>query len=116
MLAVVQHILRHKIDWQLPAFETADFTAALCPFPETVIPERRRTREFVTSVFARNEVFRPEPGALSPKRERAGQGADDLRCENTGQKFIPSIFQGPDSPLTARYAGLARVRPRSCDL
>ena len=63
MLAVFQHILRHKIDWQLPAFETADFTAALRHFPEPVIPERRRTREYISSVFARSEVFRPEPGA-----------------------------------------------------
>ena len=61
MLAVFQHILRHKIDWDIPAFETADFVFALDHFPEHVIPEWRRTRSYITGVLSRNEVRRPEP-------------------------------------------------------
>lgn len=61
MLAVFQHILRHKIDYRIPAFETGDFVFALDHFPEPVIPERRRNRPYITSVLARNEVLRPEP-------------------------------------------------------
>ncbi|HSB70339.1 MAG TPA: hypothetical protein VLT62_13490 [Candidatus Methylomirabilis sp.] len=61
MLAVFQHILRHKIERDLPAFETGDFIFALDQFPEPVIPERRRNRPYITSVLARNEVHRPDP-------------------------------------------------------
>jgi DUF2075 family protein len=61
MLAVFQDILRHKIDWDLPAFETGDFVFALEHFPEPVIPERRRTRHYITGVLSRNEISRPDP-------------------------------------------------------
>jgi hypothetical protein len=62
MLAVFQDILRHKIDWNVPAFETGDFVFALAHFPETAIPERRRTRPYISSVLSRNEIWRPDPG------------------------------------------------------
>jgi hypothetical protein len=63
MLAVFQYILRHKIEWEVPAFETGDFVPHLRHFPEPVIPERRKNREYLTSVFSRNEVGREEPRA-----------------------------------------------------
>jgi hypothetical protein len=58
---VVQDILRDKIDWDVPAFETGDFVHALTHFPEPVIPEWRRNRSYITGVLSRNEVLRPEP-------------------------------------------------------
>jgi hypothetical protein len=60
MLADFQDILRHKIEWDVPAFETGDFVFALAHFPEPVIPEWRRTRQYITGVLSRNEVLRPE--------------------------------------------------------
>jgi hypothetical protein len=61
MLAVFQDILRHKIEWDVPAFETGDFVFALEHFPEPVIPERRRTRPYISSVLGRNEIWRADP-------------------------------------------------------
>ena len=60
MLSVFQEILREKIQWRIPAFETGDFVFALEHFPEQVIPERRRTRSYITNVLSRNEVWREE--------------------------------------------------------
>ena len=61
MLAVFQDILRHKIDSDVPAFETADFVFALAHFPEPVIPERRRTRQYISGVLSRHEASRQDP-------------------------------------------------------
>ncbi|HBA86245.1 MAG TPA: hypothetical protein DCZ95_19355 [Verrucomicrobia bacterium] len=61
MIAGFQFVLRHKIQWRIPAFETADFVFALEHFPEPVIPYRRRNRAYITSVLARNEVVREGP-------------------------------------------------------
>jgi hypothetical protein len=63
MLATFQNILRHKIEWSIPAFETADFIATLSRLPEPVVSERRRTREYISAVFSRNELRRQEPRA-----------------------------------------------------
>jgi hypothetical protein len=60
MLSVFQEILRDKIQWRIPAFETGDFIFALEHFPENVIPERRRIRSYITNVLSRNEVMRNE--------------------------------------------------------
>jgi hypothetical protein len=61
MMALLQDIVRIKIEHRIPAFETRDFVQPLAHFPEQVIPERRRRREYLSSVLARNEVRRPEP-------------------------------------------------------
>ena len=63
MLSVFQEILRQKIEWRIPAFETADFVFALEHFPEGVIPQKRRTRTYITSVLSRNEMFREDPAS-----------------------------------------------------
>ena len=60
MMALLQDIVRVKIEWRVPAFETRDFVQPLANFPEHVLPERRRRREYLSSVLARNEVLRPE--------------------------------------------------------
>jgi len=60
MLAVFQYILRHKIEWQLPAFETGDFTAALRHFLNRD-PERRRTREYITAYLPGTRSYGPNP-------------------------------------------------------
>lgn len=61
MMALFQEILRVKIVRDIPAFETGDFVHALEHFPEPVIPGRRRKRQYISSVLARNEVFRVGP-------------------------------------------------------
>jgi hypothetical protein len=62
MLSVADRILRFKIEYAIPAFQTRDFIGALIPFPAHVIPERRKNRAYISGVLARNEVQRFEPG------------------------------------------------------
>ncbi len=61
MLAVAQDILRVKINYAIPAFQTGDFVDALAHFPDRVIPPWRKARQYITSVLARNEIFRQDP-------------------------------------------------------
>ncbi len=61
MLAVLQDILRIKIDWDTPAFQTGDFVHALRHFPDHVIPPHRKHRTYLSAVLARNEVYRDDP-------------------------------------------------------
>jgi hypothetical protein len=61
MMALLQDILRVKIAYRMPGFETRDFTHSLDGFPELVVPERRRRREYISSILSKNEVFRSDP-------------------------------------------------------
>ncbi|NCC51502.1 MAG: hypothetical protein EOM20_09835 [Spartobacteria bacterium] len=61
MIAIFQDIARIKTKWDLPAFETGDFVHALRPFPEHVIPERRKKRPYLSSILSKNEVNRDAP-------------------------------------------------------
>ncbi|MEI8241897.1 MAG: SEC-C metal-binding domain-containing protein [bacterium] len=61
MIAMQERILREKIDYSLPAFETEDFIHALVHFPDHVIPSWRRQRHAISSVLAGHEVYRNEP-------------------------------------------------------
>jgi hypothetical protein len=61
MLAVLQEILRVKIEWDIPAFQTRDFVHALQHFPDHVILPHRKQRTYLNSVLARNEVHRNDP-------------------------------------------------------
>jgi len=61
MIALFQEIVRIKTEWDLPAFETADFVYALQHFPEHVIPERRKRRQYLSSILSKNEVNRKDP-------------------------------------------------------
>lgn len=61
MIAMFQDIIRIKAVNDLPAFETADFIQALAPFPEHVIPERRKKRPYLSSILSKNEVHRKGP-------------------------------------------------------
>ncbi len=61
MLAFSQNIWRQKIQFDLPAFETGDFTFSLEHFPEYIIPAYRRRRSYITSLLAGHEVSRDLP-------------------------------------------------------
>jgi hypothetical protein len=61
MMAVLQDILRVKIQWDIPAFQTRDFVHALQHFPDHVIPPHRKQRTYLNAVLARNEVYREDP-------------------------------------------------------
>ncbi len=60
MLACLQDIVRRKIQYRIPGYESADFAFALDGFPEQVIPLHRR-RAYISGVLARNEVFGAAP-------------------------------------------------------
>jgi len=64
MLACSQSILRWKIRFDLPAFETGDFIFALDHFPEHIIPGYRRRRSYITSILAGHEVTRDVPNNM----------------------------------------------------
>jgi hypothetical protein len=61
MLAVAQDILRVKIHYTIPAFQTGDFVGALAHFPDHVIPPWRKHRQYISAVLARHEIFRQDP-------------------------------------------------------
>lgn len=61
MLAILQDILRVKIESDLPAFQTGDFVHALQYFPDHVIPAHRKRRSYLTNVLARNEANSLQP-------------------------------------------------------
>jgi hypothetical protein len=42
-------------------FETADFIQILEPFPESVLLERRKKRPYLSSILAKNEMYRDGP-------------------------------------------------------
>jgi hypothetical protein len=62
MVALFEDVVRRKVQVSFPAFETGDFVSALAPFPMNVIPEHRRRRPYLSSVLARNELHRNDPG------------------------------------------------------
>ncbi|MEA3410728.1 MAG: AAA family ATPase [Pseudomonadota bacterium] len=42
------------------AFESADFVETLAEFPDSVVPERRKKRAYISSILAKNEVSRDD--------------------------------------------------------
>ncbi len=61
MIATMEFVLCHK-GWREPAFETADFITVLDSFPESVIPDYRKRRAYISSVLARNEISKEGHG------------------------------------------------------
>ncbi|MCX6349699.1 MAG: hypothetical protein NTV79_09425 [Candidatus Aureabacteria bacterium] len=61
MMAMLQEILRVKIQRDIPAFQTRDFVRALQHFPNHVIPEHRTARPYLSAVLAKNEIHREGP-------------------------------------------------------
>jgi hypothetical protein len=43
------------------AFSSGDFVEVLEPFPEAVVPERRKKRAYISSILSKNEVDRDDP-------------------------------------------------------
>ena len=64
MIAIMQDLLRDKIRWNTPGFQTGDIVHALQYFPEHVIPAHRRNRQAITTALAGNECFREGPRNL----------------------------------------------------
>jgi hypothetical protein len=61
MIATIEFVLCHKASSK-PAFEAADFVFPLRSFPESVIPAYRKRRAYISSVLARNEIYRKSTG------------------------------------------------------
>jgi len=56
MLSAQVVLMREKIDYNIPAFESGDIMNALESFPEFIMPEYRKKRRYISSVLAANEV------------------------------------------------------------
>ncbi|MFQ5561812.1 MAG: ankyrin repeat domain-containing protein, partial [Nitrospinota bacterium] len=61
MISIFYNHVRKKIQYSLPAFETADFVESLKEFPEFVIPGRRKKRAYISSILAKNEIYGKSP-------------------------------------------------------
>ena len=57
MLALMQHRLNYPRWWRV-GLNVEDFTEPAEAFPESVLPERRRRRPYLSGVLARNEILR----------------------------------------------------------
>jgi hypothetical protein len=62
MLSFYQDIMRRKIQFNTPAFESGDFFFPLEHFSGHVIPEHRRKRSYISSILSKNEYFRDGSG------------------------------------------------------
>lgn len=58
MLALMQHRLNYPRHWYRVGLKVDDFVAPAQAFPESVLPERRRKRTYLSGVLARNEMLR----------------------------------------------------------
>ena len=43
------------------AFSSGDFVEVLHPFPDALVPARRKQRAYISSILAKNEVHRDDP-------------------------------------------------------
>jgi len=64
MMAMLQDLLRRKIEYAVPGLQTGDLVHALWGFPHHILPAHRRNRQAVTTVLAGHEMFRPAPRNL----------------------------------------------------
>jgi hypothetical protein len=58
MLALVQHRLDYPAKSHRVGLSVKDFLTPAAAFPETVLPQRRRRRDYLSGVLARNEISR----------------------------------------------------------
>lgn len=58
MLALMQHRLNYPPQWHRVGLTVNDFLLPAAAFPENVLPERRRRRNYLSGVLARNEISR----------------------------------------------------------
>ncbi len=61
MIALLKEITTFKIQVDLPGFESVDFVETLTHFPERIMPEYRKRRQYISSILAKNEIFRDDP-------------------------------------------------------
>lgn len=60
MISMFYHKLPRNHVYRGGAFSTQDFIEVLIPFPESVIPERRRKRGYISSILSKNEITRDD--------------------------------------------------------
>ncbi len=61
MVALLQDLLRRKIEYAVPGLQTGDIVHHLGQFPNRVLPLHRRHRGAITAALAGNEMFSPAP-------------------------------------------------------
>ncbi len=60
MIAMLQDLLRSKIEYDVPGLQTGDILAAVQRLPPHVVPLHRQKREVITNVLAGHELFKDE--------------------------------------------------------
>ena len=58
MLALMQHRLNYPSKWYRIGLSVKDFLEPAAAFPESVFPERRKRRAYLSGVLSRNEISR----------------------------------------------------------
>ena len=61
MIAMFYHRLGYNVIQRHDAFGSSDFMDVLEAFPAEVIPDRRKRRSYISSILAKNEMYRDGP-------------------------------------------------------
>lgn len=72
MLALVHHRLNYPTRRHRVGLTVGDFVIPAAAFPEAVLPERRRRRNYLSGVLARNEFRGSTPTTASCSRAPRG--------------------------------------------
>ncbi len=115
MLALLSEIVAYKAVRDFPGFETADFIQAVARYPNTIMPEYRKQRPYMSSILSKNEIERDDRyNKHLFIRVRRGYYLPNPRMEiQIGHEWknvydVAAVFQPAhlENPRVAHLAGL----------
>jgi hypothetical protein len=56
MIALFYRVMPKKMTYRLEGFSTQDFIAAVQHIPDSILPERRKQRAYLSSILSKNEL------------------------------------------------------------
>ena len=56
MIAVFYRVMPQKLRYRVEGFSTQDFMAAVQHIPDSILPERRKQRAYLSSILSKNEI------------------------------------------------------------
>jgi hypothetical protein len=56
MIALFYRVMPKKMTWRIEGFSTQDFVDAVQNIPNSILPERRKQRAYLSSILAKNEA------------------------------------------------------------
>ena len=61
MIALVDRVLSNRLFLQPAGFSTQDIIDAVQHIPNSILPERRKKRTYLSSILSKNEISRDDP-------------------------------------------------------